>query len=224
MVSNNESSVATTLAVMSGSIAFMTKDHPALALCFVAFTAAFIYLVFGRHVLSAFGAFYIGIPLMSFVYIAYYSGAGETDLAYSPIYVLWVLFVVWATDVGGYMFGKTIGGPKLMPKVSPKKTWAGLLGGVFFAAAVTYIFVLQMGSKGVNLPMFYFVLSSVILAFIAQAGDLFESAIKRSLNIKDSSNLIPGHGGIFDRVDGLLFVAPVVALFVYLSAAGLLGM
>lgn len=224
MVAGESASVAATLTVMSSSVAFLTKDHPALSLGLIAFTALFSYLVFGRRILTAFGAFYIGIPLLSFVYIAYYSGSGESDLAYSPIYVLWVLFVVWATDVGGYMFGKSIGGPKLMPRISPKKTWAGLFGGVVFAAAVTYIFVLQMNNRNVGLSMPYFVISSIILAFIAQAGDLFESAIKRSLKIKDSSNLIPGHGGIFDRVDGLLFVAPVVALFVHLSLMGWLEM
>lgn len=224
MVADQSASVSATLATMSTSIAFLTKDHPSLSLCLVAATACFIYLAFGRRVLTAFGAFYIGIPLLSFVYIAYYSGSGESDLAYSPVYVLWILFVVWATDIGGYMFGKSIGGPKLMPKVSPKKTWAGLLGGIIFAAVVTYVFVLQMANKGLDLSMTYFVASSILLAIVAQAGDLFESAIKRSLNIKDSSNLIPGHGGIFDRVDGLLFVAPVVALFIHLSMIGLLEM
>ena len=132
-----------------------------------------------------------------------------------------MLFVVWATDTGGYVIGKSIGGPKLCPKISPKKTWSGLLGAIAFSALTTYIFVITMNHYyGSQLPMKFLVLSSVGLAIVSQVGDLFESKIKRYLEIKDSGNLIPGHGGIFDRVDGLLFAAPVVALFVLLMNMG----
>ena len=87
---------------------------------------------------------------------------------------------------------------------------------------ITYVFVITMNHYYAStLSMKYFLLSSVALAFISQVGDIFESKIKRYLNIKDSSNLIPGHGGVFDRVDGLLFAAPAVALFVLLSNMGI---
>ena len=147
------------------------------------------------------------------MYIAYYSG--YNDLSYSYTYILWLIFVVWATVIGGYILGKSIGGPKLVPKISPKKTWAGLLGGMAFSALVTYVFVLTMNHYyDSQLSMVYFVLSSVLLAVISQAGDIFESSIKRRMNLKDSSQLIPGHGGIFDRVDGLLFASVVLAIYI----------
>ena len=149
--------------------------------------------------------------MMSLIYIGY------TNMEYSFEMVLWLMFVVWATDIGGYVFGKSLGGPKLLPKISPKKTWSGLLGGMLFACVVSYFFILTMRHFEVYLSMPFFVGSSAVLAVISQMGDLFESRIKRYLNIKDSSNLIPGHGGIFDRVDGLLFAAPVVALFLLFS-------
>ncbi len=121
--------------------------------------------------------------------------------------VLWVFLVVWATDVGGYFAGKGIGGPKLAPRISPKKTWAGLLGGMGLSALVTYLMVLwfDFGQEATLL-----VLLSACLAVWAQVGDLVESALKRHFNVKDSGGLIPGHGGLLDRVDGLVFAAPAV--------------
>ena len=121
--------------------------------------------------------------------------------------VIWTLFAVWAMDVGGYFAGKGIGGPKLAPKLSPKKTWAGLIGGMVLAAAVS-LFISLFFSLGDPLLMPF---AGAIVALVAQFGDLYESAIKRTMNKKDSGDLIPGHGGILDRVDGLIFAAPVVA-------------
>lgn len=145
---------------------------------------------------------------------------GDTDVI-GPIAVLTVIGIVICTDVGAYFSGKSIGGPKIAPRISPKKTWAGLLGGmiaasIWSALAVSYSYSFE------NLDHFGWALkrwgvsAAVIgagLAIVAQAGDFFESWLKRKADVKDSSNLIPGHGGVFDRVDGLLAVLFVVAFF-----------
>lgn len=120
--------------------------------------------------------------------------------------VIWLFFAVWAMDVGGYFAGKGIGGPKLAPTISPKKTWAGLIGGVLLSGLVSLVFALFLDiGDPVLMP-----LAGGVLAVVAQLGDLYESAVKRALNTKDSGSLIPGHGGILDRVDGLVFAAPVM--------------
>jgi len=129
--------------------------------------------------------------------------------------LLWVLFLVWATDSGAYFAGRLIGGPKLAPKVSPKKTWAGLAGGMVAAALVGWSI-----RNGEGVAAWHLALISALLAVVAQAGDLAESALKRYFGVKDSSQLIPGHGGVFDRLDGLLAVAPVVAAMTLLWPGG----
>lgn len=154
-------------------------------------------------------------PLLLLLGVLYISvGMGALMWIYDAVgavMTLWLIFAVWSVDVGGYVFGSMIGGPKLAPKISPKKTWAGLIGGVLLAATVCGGFVYLMG---VNTNIFIlFTAVAASLAVIAQIGDLCESAIKRYLGIKDSSNLIPGHGGIFDRIDGLVFAAPFFYLF-----------
>ena len=123
--------------------------------------------------------------------------------------VLWFLLIVWGVDIGGYVIGCTLKGPKLAPKISPNKTWSGLLGGVVLSVLVSIAYSYAFTEQ--NHVLFYAVLGGII-AVIAQIGDLVESYIKRSLGIKDSSNLIPGHGGAFDRIDGLIFAAPLVFL------------
>ena len=128
---------------------------------------------------------------------------------YGAQLVLWFMFLVWAADIGGFLFGSTLKGPKLAPKISPKKTWSGFWGGMILAVGVSYA-VCFYYNAGPYIH-YYAALAAVIAAF-AQIGDLVESSIKRHLGIKDSSNLIPGHGGIFDRIDGLIFSAPFAYL------------
>jgi phosphatidate cytidylyltransferase len=115
-----------------------------------------------------------------------------------------VLLVVWAADIGGYFAGRGIGGPKLWPRVSPKKTWAGAIGGFAGGWAVAGGFaVVGAGKAGPLLAL------AAFLSVISQLGDLFESAVKRRFGVKDSSQIIPGHGGLLDRLDG--FVAAIAA-------------
>lgn len=119
-----------------------------------------------------------------------------------------VLLVVWATDIGGYFAGRAIGGPKLWPRVSPKKTWAGALGGFAASLAVSAGFVAF--GFGKVWPM---LLLAAVLSIASQLGDLFESAVKRRFGVKDSSHIIPGHGGLLDRLDGFVAAIALAAIF-----------
>ena len=121
--------------------------------------------------------------------------------------LMFVLLVVWATDIGGYFAGRSIGGPKLWPRVSPKKTWAGAFGSFFASLAVAGGFAAFGFGKAIPLLAL-----GAVLSVLSQAGDLFESAVKRRFGVKDSSQLIPGHGGLMDRLDG--FIAAVVAAWI----------
>lgn len=150
------------------------------------------------------GVAYVAMPLVALWWLRSIEG----------LLVLWVLLIVWATDVGGYFAGKGIGGPKLAPKISPKKTWAGLIGGMGLSVAAGYVLYLiaPFGLSVVLLLLF-----SAVFAIWSQVGDLLESGVKRSFGVKDSGGLIPGHGGLLDRVDGLVFVAPAVAASVLIA-------
>ncbi|TWB29067.1 phosphatidate cytidylyltransferase [Nitrospirillum bahiense] len=127
----------------------------------------------------------------------------------APWLFLFLLLAIWATDIGAYAAGRTIGGPKLAPRISPKKTWAGLLGGMAAAALVGLALspLATVSSPGAC------ALVAAVIAVVGQAGDLFESYMKRRCDVKDSGSLIPGHGGLLDRIDGLVMAAPVFALF-----------
>lgn len=122
--------------------------------------------------------------------------------------IVYLLLVVWGTDTGAYFAGRLIGGPKLLPQISPKKTWAGLIGGMACAAAFGYGAAHGFGESS---PAAFAALGA-IMAIVSQAGDFFESFVKRRAGAKDSGSLIPGHGGILDRVDGLLFAAVFLGL------------
>lgn len=129
--------------------------------------------------------------------------------------VAWVLLVVWGTDIGGYFVGREVGGAKLVPRISPNKTWAGLFGGMGLAAIAGATSAWWFRFDDILL----LAAAAALLAIVAQIGDIAESAIKRHFGVKDSSHLIPGHGGLLDRVDGLVFAAPAVAAVVAVSAA-----
>jgi phosphatidate cytidylyltransferase len=141
------------------------------------------------------------------------------DPEWGRLTMFWLLAVVWGADIGGFVFGLNLGGPKLAPRISPNKTWSGFLGGTLTAAvggwAVVY-FVLNGADYQVGWHIAAF---SAAIAVVSQMGDLFESSIKRRFDVKDSGTIIPGHGGMFDRVDGLLAAALVTA-FITLSAEG----
>jgi phosphatidate cytidylyltransferase len=153
-----------------------------------------------------FGTLYLGIGCLTFLWLRSVPQEGRNLL-------FWLLAVVWATDIGAYFAGRGIGGPKLAPKVSPNKTWAGLIGGALAAGLVGALAAGFLGGDAMLL-----VVGGMVLAIIAQGGDLLESWCKRHFGVKDSSHIIPGHGGILDRVDGLLAVFPVA--FVYFWAVG----
>lgn len=114
------------------------------------------------------------------------------------VWLVWLIFIVVATDIAGYFAGRSIGGPRFWPRVSPKKTWAGVVAGWAASAALGAAFVAFTGAG------FAVIVLSVMLSFAAQMGDIAESALKRHVGVKDSSDLLPGHGGLFDRFDGLL--------------------
>lgn len=132
--------------------------------------------------------------------------------------VIWLLAVLWATDSGGYVFGRAIGGPRLARRISPNKTWAGLIGGMAAAAATGWGLALVFAFDQPGL----LATAAAVLAIVGQAGDLSESAIKRHFGAKDSSNLIPGHGGVLDRVDSLLLTAPISVMVLIGGGGGLL--
>ena len=130
------------------------------------------------------------------------------DQVYGFVALILILLVVWVTDIGGYFAGRGLGGPKLWPRVSPKKTWAGAIGGFAASLAVSGGFAaFGLGRPG------SFLLLGAALSVVSQAGDLFESAVKRRFGVKDSSHIIPGHGGLLDRLDGYVAAVVMAAIF-----------
>lgn len=155
------------------------------------------------------GVLYIGVAALSMIWLRDDPRAGLANL-------LFIVLLVWASDIGAYAVGRIVGGPKLWPAVSPGKTWSGAVGGLVAATAVGLVAAHATGRP----PGPHAALVAVALGTVAQLGDLFESAIKRHFAVKDSSRLIPGHGGLFDRVDALLAVAPAAALIEFAKGPG----
>jgi phosphatidate cytidylyltransferase len=149
------------------------------------------------------GVLYLGIPSLSMLAVR--------DIPPHGAWIIVELFIiVWATDTGALVTGNVIGGPKLAPRLSPNKTWAGTVGGIAAAAAVAAVFIAVLGGRALPAALF-----GAGLAIVAHLGDLFESSVKRHFHFKDSGSLIPGHGGVLDRIDSTLFavVAMAVAIF-----------
>lgn len=149
----------------------------------------------------ALGVAYIALPCIAVVWL-------RADPMFGRNTVLWLFAVVWATDIGAFAAGRLIGGPRLAPRISPNKTWAGLVGGMAAAAAAGALaaWALAMPGSG-GLAAF-----GGFLGLLSQAGDLWESMVKRRSGKKDSGSLIPGHGGVLDRLDGMMAAAPALAL------------
>ena len=178
-----------------------TRDWFTLGL--LAGAAFFTVIITNKPGLAA-GVLYAGLPVFALIVLRRQPGAEGLVLT------AWALALVWATDIGAYFAGRAIGGPKLWPAISPNKTWAGLIGG---AIAATLFAVAMHGGAGLPLRL---VVATPFLAVLAQGGDLYESWLKRRAGVKDSGTLLPGHGGVLDRLDGLVPVAPVAALLVVL--------
>ncbi len=165
-----------------------------------------------RWLWLAAGAVYIAVPCIAIIWL-------RSDAAVGRQAIFWLFAVVWATDIGAYFAGRGIGGPKLAPRISPGKTWAGLLGGMVCAALVGAVTALLLDLSHTA----QLIVISALLAVVAQAGDLLESMVKRRFGVKDSGHLIPGHGGVLDRLDGLLTAAPAVAALTLVAGEGVLA-
>jgi phosphatidate cytidylyltransferase len=185
------------------AIVLAAAGYAAIAVAVLVIAAiTLIPLYVGRGArLSALGVFYVGLPAVALLWL-------RSDEPFGFTAVLFVFAVVWSSDTAAYAAGRAIGGPKLWPRVSPNKTWAGLLGALAAGAAAAAVFAaLEPEASAVRL-----LLLGVGLAFVAQAGDLAESALKRLFNLKDASDLIPGHGGFMDRMDSIVAAAVAAAL------------
>lgn len=191
-------SLSVPLAVMAPA-SLVLEVHDFFALGLLAGAGFFVAAVTRRSPLGA-GVVYCGLPVLALMFIR----RQEEGL----VWAFWALSIVWATDIGAFFAGRTIGGPKLAPRLSPSKTWAGLIGGVLLASVVAGLLHARFG-----LP-WRMTLASPALAVVAQGGDLFESWLKRRAGVKDSGNILPGHGGVLDRLDGVVPVAPLAALLV----------
>ncbi len=199
------------VAVVLAAIATATLATLGLSIVFALVGAGIVFwFARGRPDLdpewTAFGALWVALPCICLLWLARGGPNGRATL-------LWILAIVWATDIGAYVIGRTLGGPRLAPRWSPRKTWAGLAGGAVCAGLAGWATAAWLGIS----PALPLVFLSAGLAIVEQFGDLAESLAKRRFGVKDSSGLIPGHGGLLDRLDGLLAVIPVVALLTLIA-------
>lgn len=182
------------------------------ALGLIAAAAVFTLVSTKRRVL-ALGIIYTGLPVLALLLIR-----KQPD---GLLFAIWAMALVWMCDIGAFFVGRAFGGPRLAPMISPNKTWAGFVGGIIAAGAFGAVLHFGWG-----LPL-RLTLATPLLAVVAQAGDLYESWLKRQAGVKDSGSILPGHGGLMDRLDGLMPVAPIAAFLVMLPeirnmASGLL--
>ena len=195
---------------------FLLDLTPVVAWSLPAVVAIGVYAAAKKENMPHAGLFACGLPYSAYPIMAL--TCLRQDFGF--LATLWVLGTVWAMDTGAYFFGKTIGGPKMAPKISPKKTWAGLFGGMLSSAlwGIGVAMVADVGAFGKIAAI------SAVFGGVSQVGDLLESAVKRYLGVKDSSDLIPGHGGIYDRTDAILLLAPVaLVLMNFLPALNFWG-
>jgi len=199
------------------SVALLITIGPILTIALVTGGAAASLVVVALAAVAAFGGrkidnriwpvvgiVYMGVPLIAILALR-----ASPQIGFEGLFFLFG--VVWLTDIGAYASGRVIGGPRLAPSISPGKTWAGAIGGLLLAVAGAYWGARYMA----NPPPLGAIALAICLSVATQCGDLFESWVKRRFGKKDSGTLIPGHGGILDRIDGLLFAAPAMAAITF---------
>ncbi len=151
------------------------------------------------------GVIYLGLPALALVSLRAFPNRGA-------LVIVGLFLIVWATDTGALIFGNLIGGPRMAPTLSPSKTWAGTVGGSVTAALVFGCYVWLLGGKLGVASLF-----ALFFSIVAHAGDLFESFVKRQFGVKDSGTLIPGHGGVLDRMDSTIFASVALAFLVFVA-------
>lgn len=209
--SSNRRIAAIGIAVLGSAGIFLLVSRTDLSIGVI--VAGIIFaaiLARGQQIWVAGGLAYAAAALIASVLV-------RLDASMGFVALVFVLLVVWVTDIGGYFAGRGIGGPKLWPRVSPKKTWAGAAGGLILSLIIAAAFAIL--GFGKMLPL---LLLGTLLSVVSQLGDLFESAVKRRFGVKDSSHIIPGHGGLLDRLDGFV-AAIVIAALIGFSRGGLDG-
>lgn len=181
----------------------------AAAVAVIVVAALSLLLASGRNPWVAAGVAYLGLPGVALVWL-------HTTLAAGPAIILWLFVVIWTTDIGAYTIGRLAGGPKLAPRISPNKTWSGFFGGLGLATACGALLLFALDLMAAPGAVF----ASGGLSLVGQAGDLLESWIKRRFGVKDTGKLIPGHGGLLDRVDSLITASVITALVVVVGRGG----
>jgi phosphatidate cytidylyltransferase len=194
--------LVTAAAALAAGFGAYVERWPLLAAAFVVGPPAAWLLAKGNRPHSAEGVLYAS-ALAGGVILC--RGVGAEGL----VVILWLFAVVWGTDTCAYFSGRALGGPKLWPRLSPKKTWSGAAGGLV-GGAMLGLAVLAVAGYSPGLPH---VALSLAFSVATQAGDLFESSLKRRYDVKDAGSIIPGHGGVMDRLDGFIFAATLAALF-----------
>jgi phosphatidate cytidylyltransferase len=194
------------LLAVGGATVLSAFGYPAVAAALVIAAALAVAAVTDKHpLLSATGVLYAGLPAVALLWL-------RGDALHGFAAIIFLFLIVWSTDTMAFIVGRSVGGPKLWPAVSPNKTWAGFLGGVGSSAILCALFAhFITGASAVQLGVI-----GLVFGIVAQAGDLAESALKRSFNVKDAGQLIPGHGGLMDRLDGFVAVAVAAALLALL--------
>jgi phosphatidate cytidylyltransferase len=183
---------------VSLAVVLAVTGYPVLGVCaLMAGAGVLVPMTLGQRArLSALGVFYVGLAAVALIWI-------RSDERYGFSAVIFLFLVVWTTDTMAFAIGRAVGGTKLWPSISPNKTWAGFVGGIVSSALAACLF--SMFIDGASLLRLGLI--GLGLGIVAQGGDLAESALKRAFGVKDASHLIPGHGGVMDRMDGIVAVA-----------------
>ncbi len=201
--------VAVLGAVFLASLAIVL-GYPGVGLVILGVAVAGLLLAPGQARMAALGATYIGLGVLSLLWLRDDPVVGRANLFF-------VLVLIWASDIGAYLTGRALGGPRLAPSISPGKTRSGAVGGMLSAILASGILAYSVQPPT---SIVWLIGISAVLGIIAQSGDLFESMIKRHFGVKDSGRIIPGHGGLLDRLDALLAAAPVAALLALTAGRG----